>query len=94
MKDRQKSDGQLLQEVEELRLQNLELESQLKEKEKTVRKLLHDLKAPLISILGYADILLEGYADKIPEEVVKYILKLKKAGYRLRDMIDGSQKSL
>ncbi len=49
----------------------------------------HDLKAPLVTILGFIDLLI--YREDIPEntDTFDYVMRIKKAASRMRDLIDG-----
>lgn len=48
----------------------------------------HDLKAPLTSIIGYADLLLETSQEKMPPEEIEYVGIIKQEGVRLTRMIN------
>ncbi len=48
----------------------------------------HDLKAPLTSIIGYADLILETSGSKMQPEEVEYITIIKQEGVRLTRMIN------
>jgi len=52
----------------------------------------HDMKAPLIRIKGYADILLDTCAAKLSAEELQYISRLKSASKRLDEHIDALAK--
>jgi len=49
----------------------------------------HDMKAPLIRIKGYADILLDTCAAKLSAEELQYISRLKSASKRLDEHIEA-----
>ena len=48
----------------------------------------HDLKAPLTSICGYADVLLQFSGEKLDEEETEYVRIIKQEGLRLTNMIN------
>lgn len=48
----------------------------------------HDLKAPLTSIVGYADLLLETNQEKMSAEEIEYVGIIKQEGVRLTRMIN------
>ena len=49
----------------------------------------HDLRAPLRSINGFSEALLEDYADKLDEEGRDYLGRVKAASERMGHLIDG-----
>lgn len=48
----------------------------------------HDLLTPLVSVIGYAEILKAGVGGELPEEDLDYVSQILKKGYRLRDMME------
>lgn len=48
----------------------------------------HDLRAPLRSITGFSDIIEEDYSSSLPEDVKKYLIKIKTAGLRMGFLIE------
>ncbi len=48
----------------------------------------HDLRAPLRSINGFSQILLEGYKDKLDEEAIGYINRIINSSNKLAELID------
>ena len=48
----------------------------------------HELKTPLVSIIGYTDLFLHIYDSKLDEKAKEYINYIRKASHRLRDLSD------
>jgi signal transduction histidine kinase len=48
----------------------------------------HDLRAPLRSIEGFSQVLIEDYSDKLDEEGVGYLGRVKSASRRMSELID------
>jgi len=48
----------------------------------------HDLRAPLRSIDGFSQALLEDYADKLDDEAKDYLGRVRKAAQRMAELID------
>ncbi|MDG5816130.1 ATP-binding protein [Chitinispirillales bacterium ANBcel5] len=69
-----------------------ELNSQLKEVNKELDaftySVSHDLRAPLRTIFGFSEILIEDYGDKFDETGRMYIDHLQKAANRMKSLID------
>jgi signal transduction histidine kinase len=53
-----------------------------------ISSITHDLKAPLTSVIGYSDLLLETCADKLQPEEAEYLGIIKQEGMRLTRMIN------
>ncbi|TXT58013.1 MAG: Histidine kinase [Promethearchaeota archaeon] len=56
-------------------------------KSEFLRRTSHELKTPLISIKGYADLLLELYEDQLPNKFLNIINEIKEGCIRLEDLI-------
>jgi PAS domain S-box-containing protein len=63
---------------EKLREHAKQLEEKNKEVESFLYAISHDLKAPIISVQGYASALLSDYGDKLDEEARFYLERIKK----------------
>jgi two-component system sensor histidine kinase/response regulator len=74
-----------LQEVKRL---NRELESFNRELESFSYSVSHDLRAPLRSINGFSEALLEDYGDKLDEEGRDYLQRLFAGSQRMGQLID------
>ena len=48
----------------------------------------HDLRAPLRSMNGFSDILLEDYSDKLDEDAKGYLQRIKNASLKMSQLID------
>lgn len=56
-------------------------------KSQFLRRTSHELKTPLISIKGYADLLIELYEEKLPSKFIKIVGEIKDGCLRLEDLI-------
>jgi signal transduction histidine kinase/streptogramin lyase len=76
-------------ELEEgIRERTAELEATNKELESFSYSVSHDLRAPLRSMNGFSEILLENYGDKIDSEGKKYLQRIRSASRRMGNLID------
>ncbi len=57
-------------------------------KNTVVRNASHNLRTPLVSIIGFADILLSDFDQMSKQEILNFILKIKRSGELLKDDID------
>jgi len=71
----------LIQRIEESELLNRELEA-------FSYSVSHDLKAPLRSVAGFSDALLEDYREKLDEQGQQYLQKIKDSGNHMAKLID------
>jgi ligand-binding sensor domain-containing protein/signal transduction histidine kinase len=65
-----------------------ELESTNKELEAFSHSVSHDLRAPLRSMNGFSEILLENYGDKVDSDGRKYLQRIRLASERMGHLID------
>ncbi|MFI5266295.1 MAG: GAF domain-containing protein [Chloroflexota bacterium] len=49
----------------------------------------HDLRAPLRSMDGFCQVLLEDYGDRLDAEGIEYLKRVRMASQRMADLIDG-----
>jgi PAS domain S-box-containing protein len=92
---RKKAEAQLLQKVEELNSSNQVL-GQFADSAATANKELeafaysvsHDLRAPLRTLDGFSQVLLEDYADKLDEEGRDSLIRIRAASQRMGVLID------
>lgn len=66
----------------------VQLEAANKELEAFCYSVSHDLRAPLRSIAGFSQALLEDWGDKLDEEGKDYLLRVRAAGFRMGLLID------
>lgn len=52
------------------------------------RTIAHDLKAPIILIKGYAELVQMEYGDQLPEGALEYVDEIRASGAKMTDMID------
>lgn len=67
----------------------LQLEESNKEMETFCHSVSHDLRAPLRSINGFSEILIEDYHDKLDEEGCNHLQRVKSAASNMDDLING-----
>ena len=74
---------------EKIRDRTLSLESLNKELEAFSYSVSHDLRAPLRAIDGFSQALLEDYSDKLGDEALDYLKRVRTASQRMGKLIDG-----
>jgi signal transduction histidine kinase len=72
----------------ELEQANRDLEASNKELEAFSYSVSHDLRGPLTTLHGFADLLLEKYAPHLDEQVQKYLCRINDAVTRMSCLID------
>jgi PAS domain S-box-containing protein len=73
---------------EELQNSNLQLDAANKELEAFSYSVSHDLRAPLRSIDGFSQALLEDYGNQIPEQGRQYLNRVRNAAQHMAELID------
>ncbi len=73
---------------EELHRRALELEARNEELQAFARTVAHDLKGPLTSVVGYAEILEDYYAGKLDDEVRSYLHIISQKGRKMGSIIE------
>ncbi|HKT70994.1 MAG TPA: PAS domain S-box protein, partial [Terriglobales bacterium] len=74
---------------ESLRQRTLELENSVAELEAFSYSVSHDLRAPLRSIDGFSQILLEDYCDKVDQEGQDSLRRIRNASQNMAQLIDA-----
>jgi PAS domain S-box-containing protein len=72
----------------ELEKAKLELEATNKELEAFSYSVSHDLRAPLRSIDGFSQVLLEDYVDQLPSEGRNYLERIRASAHRMAELIE------
>ncbi|UCF13720.1 MAG: PAS domain S-box protein [Thermoplasmatales archaeon] len=90
--DRKKSEVKIKKLNEDLTRQTVELTAINKELEAFSYSVSHDLRAPLRSIDGFSQALLEDYEDKLDEQGKDYLRRVRKSTQRMGQLIDDMLK--
>jgi signal transduction histidine kinase len=77
----QESEAQLLR-------KNAELERQSKMKADFISIVAHELRTPLVSIVGYLDLLVEGRFGELAEPMERPVTSLRRNAHRLKRLVD------
>ncbi len=86
--DRKRIEDEVAALNQTLQRQNLELESTNKELEAFSYSVSHDLRAPLRSLDGFSQALLEDYADKLDDQGRNYLGRVRAGSQRMGQLID------
>ncbi len=90
LKDSEETILQLNRDLEKrVRERTMELETVNKELESFSYSVSHDLRAPLRSITGFSQILMNEYKDKLDEEAHRLFTKIKNNAAKMSVLIDG-----
>lgn len=81
--------GQLEDYNRQLEMTNLQLQAANRELESFSYAVSHDLRAPLRSIAGFGDALLEEYADRLDETALGYLRRVRASTAIMGEMIEG-----
>ncbi|MFI5090868.1 MAG: PAS domain S-box protein [Terriglobales bacterium] len=65
-----------------------ELETAVKELESFSYSVAHDLRAPLRTLDGFSDAVLEDYGPQLPEQAREYLQTIRRGAQRMGDLID------
>jgi PAS domain S-box-containing protein len=87
--ERKKMEEALQQALTDLQLSAAQLKATNKELENFSYSVSHDLRAPLRSIDGFSQALLEDYAPKLDETARDYLNRMRNASQKMGDLIDG-----
>ncbi len=80
--------AELARQNEELRRQNEELRVASRHKTEFVTTVSHELRSPLNSVIGFSEMLLQGYAGRLSGEQGEYVGDIHRAGRHLLRLID------
>jgi len=87
--ERKQAEQEIVKLNEDLQRRAVELEALNKELETFSYSVSHDLRAPLRSISGFSQALLEDYLDKIDTEGQDYLQRVRAASIRMGELIDA-----
>ncbi|HHX40909.1 MAG TPA: hypothetical protein GX715_13185 [Armatimonadetes bacterium] len=88
IRQRQRAEEQITRLNEDLRQQAAELRAANEELETFSYSVSHDLRAPLRSIDGFSQAVLEDYADRLDETGQDYLERVRRASQRMGHLID------
>ncbi|HEY85713.1 MAG TPA: response regulator [Chloroflexi bacterium] len=74
--------------VDDLRRHAVELQERNEELDAFSHTVAHDLKAPLVNIVGYAEVLRDNYSGLPPQETENYLHIIARAGRKMSNLID------
>jgi PAS domain S-box-containing protein len=86
--ERKQAEEALVRQARELEMANVELSAVNKELEAFSYSVSHDLRAPLRSIDGFSQILLDEYGEKFDGESKDYLMRVRQASQRMGILID------
>ena len=86
--ERKKSEAHLIKLNEDMAARNLELENLNKELESFIYSVSHDLRAPIRTMSGFANIIMEDYADKLDEEGKSHLLRIQAGSKKMAQLIE------
>lgn len=78
----------LAESEQELKRKNAELERQAAAKSEFIAIIAHELRTPMVSIVGYLDLLVEGRFGELDTGVQRPVASLRRNAHRLRRLID------
>ena len=84
----ERANADLQEKVREVTERTRELEAANRELEAFSYTISHDLRAPLRAVNGFASILIEEYAQAIPEEARGYLKRVKDNGAQMGRLVD------
>jgi signal transduction histidine kinase len=84
----QRAETSLKKEKEEVEKKTHQLQIYVNELEAFAYSVSHDLRAPLRSIDGFSQVLLEDYNDKLDEEGKDYLRRVRSASQHMAELID------
>ena len=78
----------LTESEQELKRKNAELERQAAAKSEFIAIIAHELRTPMVSIVGYLDLLVEGRFGDLPDEAQRPVTSLRRNAHRLKRLVD------
>lgn len=78
----------LTESEQELKRKNAELERQAATKSEFIAIIAHELRTPMVSIVGYLDLLVEGRFGQLAPAMERPITSLRRNAHRLRRLVD------
>uniref|UniRef100_UPI00257CC5DB sensor histidine kinase n=1 Tax=Candidatus Borrarchaeum sp. TaxID=2846742 RepID=UPI00257CC5DB len=87
--ERKRAEQEIFKLNEDLKQRAIELEALNKELETFSYSVSHDLRAPLRSISGFSQALLEDYLDLLDREGQDYLQRVRAASIRMSELIDA-----
>jgi len=86
--ERKQAEVALIKEKEEVEKKTHQLQVYVNELESFAYSVSHDLRAPLRSIDGFSQVLLEDYNDKLDDEGKDYLQRVRSASQHMAELID------
>ncbi len=87
--ERKRAEANILKLNEDLAARNRELELANKEMETFVYSIAHDLRAPLRSVSEFAKIVTEDYAEKLEEQGISYLGRVRRGTEKMNELVEG-----
>jgi PAS domain S-box-containing protein len=85
---RKRTEAEVLKLSEVMAARNLELEAANREMESFIYSVSHDLRAPIRTMAGFAEFLMEDYADKLDEEGKNYLSRIHAGSEKMTRLIE------
>ncbi|MBA7657235.1 Adaptive-response sensory-kinase SasA [subsurface metagenome] len=86
--EQKQAEAALIKEKEEVEKRTHQLQIYINELEAFAYSVSHDLRAPLRSIDGFSQVLLEDYTDRLDDEGKSYLQRVRSASQRMAELID------
>ncbi|HTG00603.1 MAG TPA: PAS domain-containing protein [Nitrospirota bacterium] len=86
--ERKQAEAEILKLSEDMAARNLELEAANKELESFTYSVSHDLRAPLRSLAGFSQIVIEDYADRLNAQGRDYLMRIQNSAEKMTALIN------